>query len=277
MNDQADVLRQLVDRQTRGGAPAARPRLVTVAGGKGGVGTTTVAVNLAMALAQSGYRAVLVDADLAGGDTQQLCQLQTVYSIADVLAGRRTIHEVLLRGPAGVQLVPGVWALGEPPDASAPAVARLLTQINSLAPHADVVVLDAGSSITRAARGFWQAADEVVLVATPDPVAVMDAYAAVKVLLAGQSLDGVQLLVNQATDASVADDVFARLTRATHRFLGHSLAGVVRLPALSRDRAGLFVRDEPAGEAAAAIERLAALVAEPRRAAERNRALVHVA
>lgn len=263
MNDQADVLRKLVDRQPPPAAEAAlRPALLTVAGGKGGVGTTTVAVNLAVALAQSGYRTVLVDVDLAGGDVAQVCRLQSIDCVADVLASRRTIHEVLERGPAGVQVVAGVWAMGEAADASPPAVDRLLAQLAALGPHADVVVLDVGSSLTRAARTLWQASDEVVLVTTPDAVAVMDAYAALKVLMAGQTLASVRLLVNHVHDSGVAADVQERLSRCCQRFLGHSLAAGGHLPPLARSAGGVFVRDEPAGEAATAIERLAAHLAE---------------
>lgn len=258
MNDQADLLRRLVDRHAEPEATAGpRPRLVAVAGGKGGVGTTTITLNLAIALAQSGYRTVLVDADLTGGDVQHLCQLPASYCIADVLAGRRTIHEVLQRGPAGVQIVPGVWALGEAADASPTNIARLLNQIHALAAHADVVVIDAGSSLTRAARTLWQAADQVLLVTTPDTVSVMDAYAAIKVLMAGQPLDAVKLLVNQTHDAAIARDVGERIGRACRRFLGHNVASAGHLPPLSRGASALFVRDQPAGDAAALLERIA--------------------
>src|SRR5690242_7407599 len=104
MHDQADELRQLVLQAARRGslpmAPA--PKLVVVAGGKGGVGTTTAAVQLGLSLARLGTRPVLVDADLRGGDMATLCGLDAHESVADVLAGRLTVHEVMQRGPLGV-------------------------------------------------------------------------------------------------------------------------------------------------------------------------------
>ncbi|MBX7167693.1 MAG: P-loop NTPase [Pirellulales bacterium] len=267
MNDQAELLRKLVDHASDARAQVAtpsgvaRPRVVAVAAGKGGVGTSTVAVNLAITLAQSGQRAVLADCDLFGGDAAQLCQLQPVYSIADVLAGRRTVHEVLLRGPAGIQVLPGVWALGEPCDATPAALHRLLLQFEALGAHADFIVLDVGAAMTRPARRLWQAADRVLLTTTPDPVAVMDAYAAIKVLMAGHALSSIRLLVNQATDPLMAADVHERLSRACRRFLGEPVALAGHLPAINRG-AALFTRDDASGVAAMALDRITQELAE---------------
>src|SRR5688572_26812793 len=102
--DQANDLRNLVLHAVRGVGPSPDvppPKIVVVAGGKGGVGTTTVAVNLAAALAREGRRVVLADADFAGPNVAELCGVDGAYGAADVLAGRRTVHEVLLRGPIG--------------------------------------------------------------------------------------------------------------------------------------------------------------------------------
>jgi MinD-like ATPase involved in chromosome partitioning or flagellar assembly len=112
MQDQADELRQLVLRSAAAARhPAAPPPpLIVLHGAKGGVGTTSLAVNLAVSLARAGRRAVLVDADFHQPDATALCGLSDGDSVADVLAGRRTVHEVLQPGPAGIQVVPGLWA-----------------------------------------------------------------------------------------------------------------------------------------------------------------------
>lgn len=239
MNDQASILRQLVqDRQEADLAGDHAPKLLTIASGKGGVGTTTIALNVAAALSANGFRTVLVDADFRGGDVQQLCQLQSLYSVADVLAGRRSVHEVLASGPGGLQILPGIWALGEPADCSEAAQQRLLKELRGLGEHVDYVVIDAGAGLNRTARLFWQAADQVLLVTTPDPVAVMDSYAAIKVLLGGKYNVRVETIVNKSPDAETASDVQQRLAQACRRFLARELDTAGWVPLAVHDLAG---------------------------------------
>jgi len=230
MHDQADELRQLVrERSVAGAAACPAAPLVVVAGGKGGVGTTTVAANLAIALARQGRRAVFVDADLDHGGHANLAAHAERGSVVDVLAGRRGVHEVLERGPSGIQVLSGAWASGEVSDYSAAAQDRFIAELKHLAPHADVVVIDAGSSRGQFARRFWQAASAVVVVATTDSTAIMNAYAAIKTLAGCDAQATVHTLVNLSDDVDVAADVHARIATACRRFLAlrASPAGVV--------------------------------------------------
>jgi flagellar biosynthesis protein FlhG len=186
-----------------------------------------LAVNLAVTLAHGGRRTVLVDADFNGPNVASYCRLDEGPSVADILAGRRTVHEVLVRGPGGIQVVPGQWALGGLVDCSSLAQERLLTQLRSLGPHADVVVLDVGSGANRVVRRFCQAVDLALVVATPDPVSVMDAYASVKLAVGSAASvfvrPTVAAHVNLAPNEVVAAEVFQRLTRSCQRFLALSL------------------------------------------------------
>ncbi|HWL75304.1 MAG TPA: P-loop NTPase, partial [Burkholderiaceae bacterium] len=113
MHDQADELRLLARQSFVAGSRATCTPIVAVASGKGGVGTTTVAVNLSVALAKSGRRVVLVDADLNRADATKLCGINDVTNIADVLESRCTIREALRPGPCGIQVLPGVWGSSE--------------------------------------------------------------------------------------------------------------------------------------------------------------------
>ncbi len=260
MSDQADELRQLVLRSALHPPLAARPpRRVVVAGGKGGVGTTTLAVNLAIALAQQGSRVVLVDADLQRADLARLCQTSEGATIADVLAGRRTVHEVLQLGPAGIQVLPGAWAAEKMPDCSPPAQQRLIAELDHLGPHADVVLLDVGNGLNPIAGRFWEAADEVLLVTTPDAMAIMDAYAAVKVLPPPERKTPIFTLVNRAADAETAREVHARVALASHRFLGLRISPVGHVPDDPQfAAAGLPLMVRAAyGESARCLERIA--------------------
>lgn len=266
-NDQARSLRRLV-RQSAGVVPRAGargPRLFVLSGGKGGVGTTTVAVQLAAELQRQGRRTVLVDADPEGGDVATLLDLEERHTVADVLAGRRTVEETLQAGPGGVRVLPGAWGLDMMADCSPVAQDRLLEQL-ALLDDADAVVLDAGGGTSRLVRAFWQAADAVLVVTTPDLTAVMDAYASIKILAAGDDLMPLHLAVNRADDTT-AREAHARLARACRRFLGldPQLAGHVPdgpHPAAAKTRDLTHLANELWGEKAVekgetAIERLA--------------------
>jgi len=233
-SDQAADLRRLM-RQAR--LPqtfdAGRSPLIwAVTSGKGGVGVTTLAVNLAVAWGLSGRRTVLVDANLDGPDASALCGAFDGPGLLDVLAGERSIHEVLRLGPGGIQLLPGQWADDRKVGAAADYVNgdydRLLRELRGLGQHADVVVLDVGSGQSRLARRFWQAADGVLLVTSPDALSIVNSYAAVKLLRpAAGTL--ICTAVNFSEDEAAAE-VHARLARSCHRFLGQTLIAAGELP-----------------------------------------------
>lgn len=231
MQDQAAELRSLVRHRTMEPVGARKaPRKLVVSAGKGGVGTTTIAVNLAVALARSGWRTILCDADLSGADATWLCGIEGRHSIADVLSGRRTVHEVLQPGPDGIQIVPGVWSPSAVPDCSPSAQERLLRELAQLGRHAEWIVIDAGSGLNHVVRRFWQAADRLLLVTTPEAVSIMDAYAAIKLFAAEEPRPTIHTLVNQSPNQEVAAAVHARLAEAASRFLGLTLQGAGSLP-----------------------------------------------
>ncbi len=231
-----------------------------VSGGKGGVGTTTIAANLAVALARLGRRAVFVDADLDHGGHSNLGQHPERGSVVDVLAGRRTVHEVLERGPCGVQVLSGAWASGESGDVSAAAQQRFVAELKSLTPHAEIVVVDAGSSRNHFARRFWHAADVVLVVTRTDSVSIMDTYAAIKMLLAGDASVPIHTVVNMACDAAVAADVQSRIAAACRRFLGLRCSAAGHVPSHDADGAGdadQILICPARSEAARALDRVA--------------------
>lgn len=265
MVDQATELRRLVLRAAGDTVADAGPvpRLLVLSGGKGGVGVTTLAVNLAVMLSRQGARVVLVDADLYRADVATLCGVDERGNVADVLAARRDIHEVLQPGPSGVQVLPGLWAPGQPADYSETAQQRLLRQLRTLGRHADVVVLDVGNGGNEVVRRFWKAADDVLLVTTPDSMSVMDSYATIKRTATAEDGLTIRLIVNKAADQDVARDVNRRINVSCQRFLGFQVDGLGYLPADSCVDAAVsagtpFVISTPDGAAATALKRMAA-------------------
>jgi len=236
---------------------------MVLGGGKGGVGVTTLAVNLSVGLAEQGARVVIVDADLYRSDVAVLCGVTEKESVVDVFVARRDIHEVLQRGPAGIQVVPGLWAPGEQADCSETAQERLLRQFRTLGPHADLVVLDVGSGSSAFVRRFCSAADDVLLVTTPDSISVMDTYARIKSSMTGIGKTTLSLIVNQCSDPVQAADVHRRIDQSCHRFLGMRVLLLGQLPEDPHVRSAAgeavpFVLGAPTSPAARGVQRMAA-------------------
>jgi len=232
MHDQADELRELVLRSAleQAWASPIAPRRIVVSGGKGGVGTTSVAVNLAVALAAQGNRTVLVDANLSHGGVGRLCKLQDQDNITAVLSAHRSVHEVLQNGPLGLQILPGLGPFDTPPDVTPAAQERLIHQLVGLGQHADAMVLDVGCGLTHVVRRFWKMADCILLVTSGDPAAIMDAYAAIKVLPDQGAPLRVRTVVNMTPDEAVAARVHQRLQDVSQRFLGRQVRAAGSIP-----------------------------------------------
>lgn len=276
MQDQADELRHLV-RQFAMQTPldaAPRPTLVVVAGAKGGVGTTTVAVNLAAALSLAGNRVVLADADSEGAGVELLCRTEKPRPpIAALHRDRRSSYDErmpladsLLEGPTGMRILSGAWSVADAWDNLATRQERMIAGLRKL-DVADWIVADAGDGSGRMARRLWQAADSLLLVTTVDPASVMSAYASIKVLAAGDDRIPIRILVNMAPDGAAAHDAFDRLARACLRFLGLKPRAIGFVPrademeeAARHGRPVLLIsRDSPA---ARAIEQLSTALTE---------------
>jgi MinD-like ATPase involved in chromosome partitioning or flagellar assembly len=248
MSDQADQLRALV-RQRAAAALAAEPALLVVSGACRGVGCTTVAIELALALEELNSRTVFVDADVERGDASRrmLSSDALTVGLSDVLTGRRTVNEVLRCGPRGIRMLahahPGAHAL----TVSQAARDRLASELRRLGERADAVVMDTVGGLTPWSERFWQLARHVIVVTMPDNDAIAATYAMLQVAHAANLLPAVRLVVNQCATLEVADDVHQRLGQAIYRHCGELLPA---LPALSPHEATL-----PSGRSGAQLAR----------------------
>lgn len=221
--DQANALRRLVERSRsdKGGA-AAPPRVCTVVGGKGGVGVTTAAVNIAAAFAAQGDRTLLVDADPGGGNVAFHCGLEPCDGLADLLSGEKTLSQAVQEGPGGMRILASLWTNDVLRDASGKRLEKLADSFRASGRLFDTVVVDAGTGLNRVVRRFWRGSDAILLVTTPDLTAVMDGYATIKVNRTAAVPTAAA--VNFCDDDSTAGEVFARLSHACRRFLSLELA-----------------------------------------------------
>jgi flagellar biosynthesis protein FlhG len=255
--DQAQALRRLV--MDTGGR---RARTVAVTSGKGGVGKSNVAVNLAIRLTQMGRRVVLLDADLGTANVDVICDLQPVATLAHVVAGRRTLSEAMIEAPGGFQLIPGASGLAQIAALSEFERARLIQMVHQLECDADIILIDTGAGVGPNVLSFAAGAEEMLVVTTPEPTAITDAYAVVKTVSRQRGGADVRLLVNMVRDPSEGKAVYERIGAVARKFLDLELryAGHVlldpRVGAAVRRRRP-FILDSPGCDAAICIGQLA--------------------
>jgi flagellar biosynthesis protein FlhG len=269
ISDQASSLRELVAAAQREASPETprapggkRARVLAVTSGKGGVGKTTIAVNLAVKLSQMGRRIVLIDVDLGTANADVLCNMAPTDTLAHVVAGRLQLRDALVEAPGGFRMVVGASGLAQMAALNEFERHRLLDQIGSLRHDADMILIDTGAGVGPNVLHFAAAADQVLVVATPEPTSITDAYAVIKTIVRRREGAEIALLVNMARDEAEARSVFDRLStccrrflRLTPRFAGHVLHDARVTASIRRRRP--FVIDAPTCDASAAIAQLA--------------------
>ncbi len=211
---------------SRGAAQAQAPlaargsvRTLAVTSGKGGVGKTVVTANLAVALARRGLRVLLIDADLGLANVDTLFGLQPRATLRQVVAGDCTLEDVVLEGPAGIAVVPASSGFADMARLADPSVAWLVDRLGDFARGFDVALVDTAAGISPAVLDFVRAADEKLVVVTPEPTSLTDAYAMIKVLATRHGERGVDVLVNQARSEPEAARSYAQLRAVSERFL----------------------------------------------------------
>jgi flagellar biosynthesis protein FlhG len=205
-------------------------QVIAVTGGKGGVGKTTVAVNLSLALAKLGKRVVLLDGDLGLGNVDVLLGLSVQYTLADLIEGRCELSDVLVRGPGGVRIVPAASGIQCMAHLSAAQHAGLIQAFSEIGDNLDVLVIDTAAGIGASVVSLVRAAHEVLLVVCDEPTSIIDAYALIKLLNRDYGMDRFRVLVNKAQSPQEGRTLFAKLTKITDHFLDVSLRYVAAVP-----------------------------------------------
>jgi flagellar biosynthesis protein FlhG len=210
------------------------PRVIAVTSGKGGVGKSVISANLGICLARQGRRVLLVDADLALANLDLMLGVRARGNIRDVVGERLRIEDVMVEGPAGVQLIPACSGDATLADVEEHTRVALMEAIDTLEERFDTLVVDTGAGIGSNAVSFAAAAQQTLVVVTPDPASLADAYAMIKILSTRCGLARVYLCVNMASGPREADQVVERLLGLVARFLNVS---VVPIGYLYRDEA----------------------------------------
>ena len=197
--DQAEGLRQLERTRPK---PA---RVIAVTSGKGGVGKTNVAVNLAIAVAQLRKRVILVDLDLGLANADILLDVTPRFNLSQALVGRKTVEEIAMPAMGGIRLVPGASGVEHLANLSDVERASLISSFEALHRDADYIIFDTGAGISKNTTAFLAAADDVIVVTMPEPTAVVDAYAIIKMLSKEQDHGDLFILMNQCSGREEAE------------------------------------------------------------------------
>lgn len=219
--------------QTAGLRRAAHPgpvQVIAVTGGKGGVGKTSVSVNLATALATTGRRVMLLDGDLGLANVDVFLGLSARYTMAHVLSGERTLEEVILESPHGIQVVPGASGVADMANLSAAGHLGLVQAFSTLSARVDVMIVDTSAGISHSVMQFSQAAQHVLVVVCDEPASMTDAYALVKVLSRHHDVSRFRVLANMVRSPGEGEVLFEKLQRVTSRFLDVTLEYVGEIP-----------------------------------------------
>jgi flagellar biosynthesis protein FlhG len=290
--NQADTLQKMMQRPggTRrpggwpgpdepGKAPAqAVPRVICVTSGKGGVGKTNVVTNLAFAMTRLGKRVLILDADLNLANVDILLGLTPRFNLHHVLTGEKSLADILVEGPGGMHILPASSGILELASLTESQKLFFMSEMEALGPRVDIMLIDTGAGINDNVVYFNLAARERVVLLTPEPTSLTDAYALIKVLSSRHDVKRFRILINHCRDEKEAVAVFRKLSIVADRFLA----------SLSLDFLGHIPYDEklpkavraqrlvgelyPGSPASRTFSRLAAQIAaeEPERSADGN-------
>jgi len=210
-------------------------RVVAVTSGMGGVGKTSVAVNLAIACSRLGSRVTLVDFDLGLANVDVVMDLRPLHNLSHVVMGKMRLGDVTIEAD-GIRVIPGASGLRELANLGATSRDNLIRSLQALEDDTDLLIIDTGAGVSESVVRVSASADEVLVVSTPEPTSVMDAYAAIKMISREPGHGRLRVVVNMAASREEAERVSRTVADVSRQFLG-----------LSVDRLGFIPKDEHVG------------------------------
>ncbi len=221
MYDQASGLRRMKQQMVK---------VIAVTGGKGGVGKTNVTLNLAMAMAQMGRKVLVLDADLGLANCDVMLGLRVEKNLFHVLSGEAELDDILIEGPFGIKIVPATSGTQSMTELSPAEHAGLIRAFSELRTAFDVLLVDTAAGISDMVLSFSRASQDVLVVVCDEPSSITDAYALMKILSREHSVQRFKIVANMVRSLKEGQELFAKLSRVTDRFLDVTLELVATIP-----------------------------------------------
>ena len=199
--------------------PRSDTRVIAITSGKGGVGKTSIVGNLGYAFAKIGKKVLILDADLGLGNLDVLLGLAPKFNLSHVIMGEKSIEEILIEGPGKMKILPASSGIQELTSLTKDQKVQILKQLDSLIDNVDVLFIDTAAGISSNVMDFNATAQEVIVVVSPEPTSITDAYALMKVLSLKYSGKTCKLIVNMVRRPEEGREVFRQLQLVTDRFL----------------------------------------------------------
>ena len=196
------------------------PKVIAITSGKGGVGKTNVAGNLAIACQRMGKKVLIFDADLGLANIDIIFNLNPKYNIEDIIRGEKELSEIIIEGPEGVSIIPASSGVQQLAHLSEGQKINLLNEFDSLNKMCDILLIDTSAGISSNVIYFNLAAEERIIVVTPEPTSITDAYALIKVMFYQHGTKSFSLLLNMVKSEREAESVYQNLSRVVARFMG---------------------------------------------------------
>lgn len=237
-------------------------RIITVTSGKGGVGKTNISANLAICLADQGYRTCLFDTDLGLANINILLGLYPEHDLGDLISGEKHIKDILIRDFKGVDIIPGSSGIEKIADLDSEKVERLIKGFSELDADYDFFIFDTSAGVSKNVISFCLASSDIILVLKPEPTSLTDAYALIKILSLNGYEGAARVIVNQCTDMRSSRIVYAKFSETVRKFLSVKLlflGAIFHDPNVSRavKLQEPFVTVSPKSVAAICIRRIA--------------------
>lgn len=211
---------------TMKGVPSAgkkAPKIISITSGKGGVGKTNIVANLGFTLRRFGKKVLIFDADLGLGNLDVLLGLTPQYNLSHVIRGEKQLSEIVVPGPGGLQILPAASGIQDLTSLTQHERHLVFSQLDAFIHDFDIMLIDTAAGISSNVLFFNINSDEILIVATPEPTSITDAYAMMKVLSVKYDTDHFKLVVNAATSTQEADEVYRQLGLVADRFLNISM------------------------------------------------------
>lgn len=229
--DQAEKLRKMVKEQT---VPRNISRVITVTSGKGGVGKSNISVNLAIALSKLGNRVIILDADFGLANVEVMLGIRPQYNLADMMFRGKNLSDIITEGPENIGFISGGSGIQELTNLTRDQIVYLIQKLVELDERADIIIVDTGAGISDSVLEFVAASTEVLLVTTPEPTSITDAYALLKTLNRKMDISledtVIKMISNRIESDEEGKELYEKLSLVANKFLNLKLEYMGSIP-----------------------------------------------